>query len=121
MQDCADCAGRRAVVQPDVARAKINRARSWLDEADAILGRPRQEYLADARGRDLAAFYLFLAIQECIEDVLTSSSTTMPATLPPSTASISLSCWGSPTRTGPRWRPSGAGADTSLTGPEPAC
>jgi hypothetical protein len=40
MRDCADCAGRRAVVQPDVARAKINRARSWLDEADAILGRP---------------------------------------------------------------------------------
>jgi len=67
MRDCADCAGRRAVVQPDVARAKINRARSWLDEADAILGRPREEYLADARGRDLAAFYLFLAIQECID------------------------------------------------------
>jgi uncharacterized protein YutE (UPF0331/DUF86 family) len=67
MRDCADCTSRRAVVQPDVARAKINRARSWLDEADAILGRPREEYLADARGRDLAAFYLFLAIQECID------------------------------------------------------
>jgi len=62
MRDCADCAGRRAVVQPDVARAKINRARSWLDEADAILGRPREEYLADARGRDLAAFYLEASI-----------------------------------------------------------
>jgi ribonuclease HepT-like protein len=55
MRDCADCASRRAVVQPDVARAKINRARSWLDEADAILARPREEYLADAKGRDLAA------------------------------------------------------------------
>jgi hypothetical protein len=53
MRDCADCAGRRAVVQPDVARAKINRARSWLDEADGILGRPREENLADVRGRDL--------------------------------------------------------------------
>jgi uncharacterized protein YutE (UPF0331/DUF86 family) len=55
------------MVQPDVAGAKIARATTWLDDAEAILRRPSEEYDADARGRDLAAFYLFLAIQECID------------------------------------------------------
>ena len=67
MRVSGDCASRLAMVQPDVARAKINRARTWLEEAESILVRPREEYLLDAKGRDLSAFYLFLAIQECID------------------------------------------------------
>ena len=55
------------MVRADVARAKIARAQSWLEEAQALFERPREVYLADAKGRDLAAFYLFLAVQECID------------------------------------------------------
>ena len=55
------------MVRADLAARKIARAAAWLDEAEAILARPEAEYLADRRGRDLAAFYLFLAVQECID------------------------------------------------------
>jgi len=55
------------MVRPEVARTKIARAAAWLDDADEILRPPREEYLADVRRRDLAAFYLFLAVQECID------------------------------------------------------
>lgn len=51
------------MVRPEVARTKIARAAAWLDDAEEILRRPREEYLADVRRRDLAAFYLFLAVQ----------------------------------------------------------
>jgi uncharacterized protein YutE (UPF0331/DUF86 family) len=60
--------GRRRLPRRGPAAPAISdRARSWLDEADGILGRPPEEYLADGKGRDLAAFYLFPAIQECID------------------------------------------------------
>jgi uncharacterized protein YutE (UPF0331/DUF86 family) len=55
------------MVRPDLAGAKIARASTWLADAEAILRRPAEEYDADPKGRDLAAFYLFLAIQECID------------------------------------------------------
>ncbi len=50
------------MVRPDVAARKIARASAWLDDAEAILSRPVEELAAAAKDRDLAAFYLFLAI-----------------------------------------------------------
>ena len=55
------------MVKPDVAGKKITRAVAWLNDAEALLARPVEEFLADTKGRDLAAFYIFLAIQECID------------------------------------------------------
>jgi uncharacterized protein YutE (UPF0331/DUF86 family) len=55
------------VVRRDVVARKLSRARPWLDDASAILTRPLEEYSQRPRDRDLAAFYLMLAIQECID------------------------------------------------------
>jgi uncharacterized protein YutE (UPF0331/DUF86 family) len=55
------------VVRPDVAGARVARALAWLTEAEAILGRSTADFVGDRSGRDLALFYLFLAIQECID------------------------------------------------------
>ena len=55
------------MVQRDVAAAKVARASAWIDYAGAILARPQETFLADAQGRDLATFYVFLSIQECID------------------------------------------------------
>lgn len=43
------------------------RAQAWLDDAEHLLRRPVDDLLADTKGRDLALFYLFLAIQECVD------------------------------------------------------
>ena len=58
---------RSCMVRRDVVGQKVARASTWLDDADTILSRPEPEFLAEARDRDLATFYLFLAIQECID------------------------------------------------------
>lgn len=55
------------MVKPDVVLRKVGRAQAWLADAEAILTQPREVFLADAKGRDLATFYLFLAIQEAID------------------------------------------------------
>jgi uncharacterized protein YutE (UPF0331/DUF86 family) len=55
------------VVRADVAEAKIARAAAWLDSAGAAYERPLDELRADGAGRDLAAFHLFLAVQEAID------------------------------------------------------
>jgi len=55
------------MVRADVAARKIARASAWLDDAEAILSRPVEEVAAAAKDRDLAAFYLFLAIQESVD------------------------------------------------------
>lgn len=55
------------MVKVDLAVRKISRAKGWLDDAGEILSRPAEEFLADVKSRDLATFYLFLAIQECID------------------------------------------------------
>jgi uncharacterized protein YutE (UPF0331/DUF86 family) len=55
------------VVRPDVAGARIARAQAWLVDAEVLLFRATEEFVADRIGRDLALFYLFLAIQECID------------------------------------------------------
>jgi len=55
------------VVQRDVVATKVGRARAWLNDAGLLLLQPQDVYFADPRQRDLALFYLFLAIQECID------------------------------------------------------
>ena len=55
------------MVKPDVVGRKLARATDWLDRAEALLSKPVQEPLADEERRDLASFYLLLAIQECID------------------------------------------------------
>lgn len=55
------------MVKVDVAARKVARASAWLNDAEEILSRPSAEFLADVKSRDLATFYLFLAIQECID------------------------------------------------------
>jgi uncharacterized protein YutE (UPF0331/DUF86 family) len=55
------------VVRRDLVAAKIGRARVWLNDASTVLERPLAEFVADPQARDLSLFYLFLAIQECID------------------------------------------------------
>ena len=51
------------MVRPDVVSRKVGRASSWLDDAEELLRRDD----AGQRDRDLAVFYIFLAIQECVD------------------------------------------------------
>lgn len=55
------------MVQREVVINKVARARTWLNDAERILNRPLEDFLADVKDRDLALFYFFLAIQECID------------------------------------------------------
>jgi len=55
------------MVRPEVARQKIAVASARLEQAEALVSRPREQFLADPRGRDLASFYLLVAIQEVID------------------------------------------------------
>jgi uncharacterized protein YutE (UPF0331/DUF86 family) len=55
------------VVKPEVATYKIARAHARLDQAEALVSRSTEEFVADLEGRDLASFYLLLAIQEVID------------------------------------------------------
>jgi uncharacterized protein YutE (UPF0331/DUF86 family) len=55
------------MVRADVAAARIARAQAWLSDAESLFDRTADELVADAKGRDLALFYLFLAIQECVD------------------------------------------------------
>jgi uncharacterized protein YutE (UPF0331/DUF86 family) len=55
------------MVRREVAGAKIARAEAWLAAADPALGLPVEQFVASPERRDVAIFYLFLAIQECID------------------------------------------------------
>jgi uncharacterized protein YutE (UPF0331/DUF86 family) len=55
------------MVRRDVAGARIARATLWLDDAARLLDQPPDAFVAATKDRDLAIFYLFLAIQECID------------------------------------------------------
>ena len=55
------------MVRPEIVDTKAGRARGWLNDAAAVLLGDVETFLADPKGRDLALFYLFLAIQECID------------------------------------------------------
>jgi uncharacterized protein YutE (UPF0331/DUF86 family) len=55
------------MVRREIVAAKAGRARAWLNDAADAFDQPLDRFVADARTRDLALFYLFLAIQECID------------------------------------------------------
>jgi uncharacterized protein YutE (UPF0331/DUF86 family) len=55
------------VVQIDVVAKKVGRASAWLNDAQALVAGPLEELLDEVKRRDLASFYIFLAIQECID------------------------------------------------------
>ena len=55
------------MVKPDVLAQKLATARKRLQAAGEIFERPLEEFLADEPARDLACFYVFLAIQDCID------------------------------------------------------
>ena len=55
------------MVDHDVVARKIANATARLTEVDRLLAPPKDEFLADVQGRDLTAFYVQLAIQECID------------------------------------------------------
>ena len=56
------------MVDLDVLARKIASATARLDAVEALLDRPREAFVADLQGRDLSAFYLQLAIQDCIDE-----------------------------------------------------
>jgi uncharacterized protein YutE (UPF0331/DUF86 family) len=55
------------MVKPDLVRRKVAEALSQIADAERMLSRPAEEFLADKKTKDLASFYLFLAIQDCID------------------------------------------------------
>lgn len=55
------------MVKPDVVRRKVAEAVSRIADAEEMLSRPVEEFLADKKIKDLASFYIFQAIQECID------------------------------------------------------
>lgn len=55
------------MIRRDVAGARVARALAWLTDAVRYFDMPPTEFIAATIERDLALFYLFLAIQECID------------------------------------------------------
>lgn len=55
------------MVRPDIAARKVAAARARLQGVRELLDGPKEEVLANIERRDLATFYLFLAIQEIID------------------------------------------------------
>jgi len=55
------------MVKPDVARRHLARATARLEQAAALVERPLGDFLDDVQGRDLASFYLLLAVQEAVD------------------------------------------------------
>lgn len=55
------------MVRREVASARIARAAAWLDDAEKVFNRDAEAFVSAVRDRDLAIFYLFLALQESID------------------------------------------------------
>jgi uncharacterized protein YutE (UPF0331/DUF86 family) len=55
------------MVRREVVRQKAARAIAWLNAATPTLERDVDDFRSDVPARDLAVFYLFLALQECID------------------------------------------------------
>lgn len=55
------------MVNPDVVARKVASASARLADADEILSQGLEAFLADIKSRDLATFYIFLAIQDSID------------------------------------------------------
>jgi len=58
---------RKDMVKPGLTREKAARAESWLNDLESILSKPDEEFRSSIDNRDLASFYLFLSLQECID------------------------------------------------------
>ena len=58
---------RDGVLRRDVAGARIAWTTHWMTDAMAIFDRGETEFAAAGKDRDLAIFYLFLTIQECVD------------------------------------------------------
>lgn len=54
-------------MRPDVAARKIARAEAWLTSASRLLAVDARAFATDVEHRDLAAFYLLLTVQECLD------------------------------------------------------
>ncbi len=55
------------MVKRDVIAEKLANASRRLEATEKIFTRPVAEFMADEERRDLATFYVFLAVQECID------------------------------------------------------
>lgn len=55
------------MVNHDLFSQKLAAARARLQTADEIFDKPVEEFFDKERERDLATFYLFLAVQACID------------------------------------------------------
>ena len=55
------------MVRRDVAAARVARATTWLTDAARLFDQPPDSFVSSIPDRDLALFYLFLGIQECID------------------------------------------------------
>lgn len=55
------------MVRRDVASARVTRATAWLASAEQLFTLDEDAFQAATKDRDLALFYLFLALQECID------------------------------------------------------
>lgn len=55
------------MVDHDLLLQKLATARKRLRSADEIFAKPSDEFLEEEKERDLATFYLFLAVQSCID------------------------------------------------------
>ncbi len=55
------------MVRPEVAGTRIARATAWLTDAERLFATDLDTFIASTKDRDLALFYLFLALQECID------------------------------------------------------
>ena len=55
------------MVKPDLVASKVGRASGWLDHAAELISASPEQLVEDTERRDLASFYIFLAIQECID------------------------------------------------------
>ncbi len=55
------------MVRTDVVGRKVDRAAAWLDDASKRFAQSAEDLESEIENRDLATFYLFLAIQECMD------------------------------------------------------
>lgn len=55
------------MVRRDVAAVRIARASAWLADAVVLFAHDEATFVESAKDRDLAIFYLFLSLQECID------------------------------------------------------
>ncbi len=78
------------MVSVDVASRKVASATARLTDVDDILGTGHADFFTDIKRRDLATFYLFLAIQDCLD--LASHWVSDAGWPPPSDAAEAFDC-----------------------------